>query len=116
MTDPLVTDRLDGKSALVTGGGGGFGKACAALLARDGAAVTLMGRNARTLAAARELILAKAPDAKIAIHAGDSTDESDVKAAVNATIAHGGGIDIVVATVGGGAVLALWSSATWRDS
>jgi NAD(P)-dependent dehydrogenase (short-subunit alcohol dehydrogenase family) len=102
MTDPLVTDRLDGKSALVTGGGGGFGKACAALLARDGAAVTLMGRNARTLAAARELILAKAPDAKIAIHAGDSTDESDVKAAVNATIAHGGGIDIVVATVGGG--------------
>ena len=87
MTDQPVTDRLDGKSALVTGGGGGFGKACAVLLARDGAAVTLMGRNARTLAAARESILAKAPEAQVAIHAGDSTDESDVKAAVNATIA-----------------------------
>jgi hypothetical protein len=30
MTDQLATDRLDGKSALVTGGGGGFGKACEA--------------------------------------------------------------------------------------
>ena len=97
-----MTDRLDGKSALVTGGGGGFGKACAVLLARDGAAVTLMGRNARTLAAAREVILATVPDAKIAIHVGDATDEGDVKAAVSATLAHGGCVDIVVATVGGG--------------
>jgi NAD(P)-dependent dehydrogenase (short-subunit alcohol dehydrogenase family) len=61
-----------------------------------------MGRNGRTLGVARELILAKVPDAKIAVHAGDSTDENDVKGAVAATIAHGGGIDIVVATVGGG--------------
>jgi NAD(P)-dependent dehydrogenase (short-subunit alcohol dehydrogenase family) len=97
-----MSDRLDGKSALVTGGGGGFGKACAVLLASDGAAVTLMGRNGDKLTAARELILADVPGAKIAILAGDATDEEAVKAAVAATIANGGGIDIVVATVGGG--------------
>jgi NAD(P)-dependent dehydrogenase (short-subunit alcohol dehydrogenase family) len=94
--------RLDNKSALVTGGGGGFGKACATLLARDGAAVTLMGRNAQTLAAARDVILAQVPDARIALFAGDATDEEAVASAVEATVAHGGGIDMVVATVGGG--------------
>jgi NAD(P)-dependent dehydrogenase (short-subunit alcohol dehydrogenase family) len=38
-----MTGILAGKSAIITGGGGGFGKAIARLLARDGAAVTLMG-------------------------------------------------------------------------
>jgi NAD(P)-dependent dehydrogenase (short-subunit alcohol dehydrogenase family) len=38
-----MTGRLDGKSALIIGGR--IGKARAALLARDGAAVTLMGRG-----------------------------------------------------------------------
>ena len=34
-----MTQQLAGQSALVTGGGGGFGRQCALLLARDGAAV-----------------------------------------------------------------------------
>jgi NAD(P)-dependent dehydrogenase (short-subunit alcohol dehydrogenase family) len=93
---------LEGKSALVTGGGGGFGKACATLLARDGAAVTLMGRKQETLEKARQIILGEAPDARISLFAGSATDEADVKAAVAATKAHGPGVDIVVATVGGG--------------
>ncbi|MBK6280813.1 MAG: SDR family oxidoreductase [Gammaproteobacteria bacterium] len=93
---------LDGKSALVTGGAGGFGKACALALARDGAAVTLMGRNAASLAQARAWLLAQAPDARIAVHAGDATADADVQAALASAVAHGGGLDIVVATVGGG--------------
>jgi NAD(P)-dependent dehydrogenase (short-subunit alcohol dehydrogenase family) len=97
----MVT-RLDGKSALVTGAGGGFGKACALLLARDGAAVTLMGRTQATLEASRDLILGEAPEAKVAIFVGDSTDAGQMEKAVEATVAHGGGIDIVLAIVGGG--------------
>lgn len=98
----MVT-RLDGKSALVTGAGGGFGKACALLLARDGAAVTLMGRTRATLEAARDMILGETQDAKVAIFVGDSTDPGQMEKAVDATIAHGGAIDIVLAIVGGGA-------------
>lgn len=93
--------QLEGKSALVTGGYGGFGKACAIALARDGAAVTLMGRKAYALAQARQFVLSQVPGARIATHVGDATDETDMIAAVEATVAHGGGIDIVVPTIGG---------------
>jgi len=94
-------ERLDGKSALVTGGSGGFGKACAMLLARDGAAVTLLARNSRSLTAAREAILAQVAGARIALHAGDATDEWAVQAGVRTAVDHGGALHIVVATVGG---------------
>ena len=93
---------LEGKSALVTGGGGGFGKAIARLLARDGAAVTLSGRKQDTLEKARDWLLSEVPDAKLSLIAGDATKEDDVKAAIARAVEHGGGIDIVVPTVGGG--------------
>ena len=93
---------LEGKSALVTGGGGGFGKASARLLVRDGASVVLTGRTLATLEKSREKLLGEFPDGKIAIIAGDATKEADVKAAIAKTVEHGGGLDIVVAVVGGG--------------
>lgn len=96
-----MTLALDGKSALITGGYGGFGKACAIELARDGALVTLMGRKAEQLERARDIVLAAVPSARIALHAGDAADEADVESAVSAAVDHGEGLDIVVATVGG---------------
>lgn len=96
-----MTD-LIGKSALVTGGAGGFGKACALALLRDGAAVTLMGRNHASLELARATLLQQIPGGSIALHAGDSTDPAAMAAAVEATVDNGGSIHIVVATVGGG--------------
>jgi NAD(P)-dependent dehydrogenase (short-subunit alcohol dehydrogenase family) len=93
---------LQGQSALVTGGAGGFGAASAELLARDGAAVTLMGRHMESLEAARASILRVVPQAKIALHAGNAMNEADMMSAVAAACAHGGGLNILVATVGGG--------------
>ncbi|TZG24134.1 SDR family NAD(P)-dependent oxidoreductase [Sphingomonas montanisoli] len=93
---------MQGKSALVTGGGGGFGKAIAELLLADGAAVTLADNDVAKLDAARDLLSSKVAGAKIATIAGDATSEADVQAAIDAAIAHGGGLDIVVGTVGGG--------------
>ena len=95
-----MTQQLAGQSALVTGGGGGFGRQCALLLARDGAAVTLMGRSAGTLDNARSWLLGEVPGARIATSAGDATSEADVAAAVD-TAAGPGGLQIVVGTVGG---------------
>ena len=98
---------LLGKSALITGGAGGFGKACALELLRAGATVTLMGRTEPALEAARASLLAGISGAKVALHVGDATSEPAVKDAIARTVEHGGGIDVVVATVGGGAMISL---------
>jgi NAD(P)-dependent dehydrogenase (short-subunit alcohol dehydrogenase family) len=47
---------LDGQAALVTGGGGGIGGASAEWLARDGAAVMIMGRTEATLVESKKRI------------------------------------------------------------
>jgi NAD(P)-dependent dehydrogenase (short-subunit alcohol dehydrogenase family) len=48
--------RLDGKKALITGAGAGIGRACAAMMAREGAVVTLADIDFdRALAAAAEI-------------------------------------------------------------
>ena len=68
---------LAGQAALITGGGGGIGGASAAWLARDGAAVVIMGRTESTLAATKQEILEFAgADAKVDIFVGDALDEA----------------------------------------
>jgi NAD(P)-dependent dehydrogenase (short-subunit alcohol dehydrogenase family) len=93
---------LAGKSALVTGGAGGFGLSSAMLLARDGAAVTLMGRTAASLEEAAAAIEKAHPEAKADIFVGDANKDEDVRAAAAAAAQRHGGLDIVVATVGAG--------------
>ncbi|HWP67133.1 MAG TPA: SDR family NAD(P)-dependent oxidoreductase, partial [Candidatus Limnocylindria bacterium] len=73
-----MTDRvLMGKAALVTGGGSGIGLACARALARDGAVVTIAGRNEARL---REAAAALATELGCAVHwtPCDVTDEAAV--------------------------------------
>ena len=47
---------LDGKVALVTGAGQGVGRGIALALAREGAAIAIVDRNAETAAETRTLI------------------------------------------------------------
>ena len=53
---PLPDFRLDGKRALITGGGRGIGAAGAEIFAQAGAAVTLCGRTAADLDATVRLL------------------------------------------------------------
>ena len=96
---------LAGRSALVTGGSGGIGSACAAALLKDGASVTLMARHADKLEQTRQRLQPLVQDgAELRLHAGDAMDKDDVKAAVALAAGVTGRLEICVATVGGGAI------------
>ncbi len=85
---------LDGKHALITGGGTGIGAAIARTLAGAGAAVSLVGRRIVPLQeVARELPKATAIVA-------DVTKEADTEAMVKAARQAHGPIDILIANAG----------------
>jgi meso-butanediol dehydrogenase/(S,S)-butanediol dehydrogenase/diacetyl reductase len=89
---------LEGKAALVTGGARGIGYAIARRLAEEGASVAVLALHADSAArAAREL--ATHGGVVIAI-AGDVSEERDVAAAVDETVASFGRLDIMVNNAG----------------
>jgi NAD(P)-dependent dehydrogenase (short-subunit alcohol dehydrogenase family) len=88
---------LVGHNALITGGGSGIGLACAKAFARDGAAVTLMGRNAEKLERAAAQI--RADGGSVSVVAGDVGVESDMIRAVRVAEA-AGPLTIAVANAG----------------
>lgn len=81
MTNAANVERyLDGRHAVVTGGGRGIGAAIADVLARHGAAVTITGRDLDTLrATARDLSMAHS--VTVTTLACDVTDEHSVRTA-----------------------------------
>ena len=100
----MADQALAGKTVFVTGGSGGIGGACAEALVRDGAAALLMGRRLDALERTRDGILERVPGANVAVHAGDALKQSEVIAALDAAFALQGRLDVVIPTVGGGAI------------
>src|SRR5262249_43141381 len=74
--------RLDGKRALVTGGGRGIGLAAAAVLAQAGAQVTVAARTRAEVEAAAQAIRARGDEAEAL--ALDVTDLDAVRRAIAA--------------------------------
>jgi NAD(P)-dependent dehydrogenase (short-subunit alcohol dehydrogenase family) len=98
-----VEQVLTGSAALITGGGGGIGSASAAWLARDGAAVMIMGRSESTLLSARERIMEFAgPGATVEYFVGDALEPEPLQSALAAAEALTGRLSIAVSVVGWG--------------
>jgi NADP-dependent 3-hydroxy acid dehydrogenase YdfG len=88
---------LDGKTAVVTGGGSGVGLAVARVFLADGANVAIAGRDADKLRrAAAEL----GGGDRLLAHQADVTDPDQVKALVEAVTARFGRIDVLVNNAG----------------
>ena len=83
---------LEGKTAVIYGGGGSIGGAVARAFAREGAGVYLAGRTAAKLEAVAETIRAAGGTAATA--AVDALDEQAVDAHADAVAAEAGAIDI----------------------
>src|SRR5215211_3557762 len=91
---------LKGKVAVVAASSKGLGKAVAATLAREGALVTINGRDAAALqATGAEIRDETGVDVLQVI--GDVTNPIDVNRLIDDTIQSRGGLDILVCNAGG---------------
>ena len=93
---------LSDHSVLVTGGGTGIGRACAARLAADGAHVTICGRTESKLQDA----VARIDSKTVRYIVADITEEASVEQAVAFASEPTGGLSGCVANAGGGGGLA----------
>ena len=92
--------RIEGKVALITGGGGGIGAATGMLFAEEGARLALVDRDGEAAEAAAGEIRGKVSSVEVMATAADLSAEAEARGAVEAAAAHFGGLDILVNVAG----------------
>jgi NAD(P)-dependent dehydrogenase (short-subunit alcohol dehydrogenase family) len=103
---------IEGRTALVTGGGSGIGFGAARRLAADGARVTICGRTEEKLVTAAAAIGPEVGDGgSIDWFVADVTVEDQVAAVVEAAARRGDGLDILFANAGGSHHLSAFDAA-----
>lgn len=107
--------RLSGRTAIITGAGGGIGRACAEAFAREGAKLALLDLSKAELE--KTASLAAEAGAPLISFTVDICDEAAVGEAVGGTVARFGGVDILVNLAGSqGPGAPVWevSPAKWK--
>lgn len=95
-----MDSELAGKTALVTGGSRGIGKATAFALAAEGANVVISSRRQEALDEVAEELREAHPGAKVFAKAAHVAEEDDARAAVDAAVAEFGSLDVLVNNAG----------------
>ena len=90
-----MTQRLQHKTAIVTGAGSGIGRAIALAFLREGAQVVLVGRRKDRLEA-----VARDSGASPLVVAADVSKREDIERVLQQTAAHFGGIHVLVNNAG----------------
>jgi 3-hydroxybutyrate dehydrogenase len=90
----MTTRTLQGRHAVVTGGGRGIGLAIAGTLSGAGASVTVMGRDPARL---EQAVATGAAHEAVAV---DVTDPDAVQAAVEEAVSRRGSVDLMIANAG----------------
>jgi len=106
--DILDRFRLDGKVAIIPGGGGAIGSAIAKSLSTAGACVTVVDRSAEAVEKTAAVICEGG--AKALVVKGDMTVEADAARVISETLATYGQLDIIVNAIGGGAGKVLFAA------
>lgn len=90
--------QLEGKAALITGGGSGIGRGLAVALAREGVRVVICGRREHKLNETAQWV--RDTSGEVVVVPADISKEKDVEKAVRATINRFGRIDILINNAG----------------
>jgi len=91
--------RLNGQHVLITGGSRGIGLACAAEFLREGARVSIVGRNAEHLRTAQARLLQEV-GATVFTHSADLSDAQSAMDMVDAVEREGGPVHVLVNSAG----------------
>ena len=89
---------FEGKVVVITGGGGGIGKAAARRFLDEGASVVLAGTRAAVLEAARDEL--DPGGARVEIVAGQITRRDQAQALIDRAVEQFGGVDVLVNSTG----------------
>ena len=96
--------RLQGKTALITGGGAGLGRAMALRFIEEGARILIGDLSEAALRETTDLVARMGAEEALLTRRMDVTSEEDCQSAVGAAVDHWGRLDILVANAGiGGA-------------
>ncbi|MBC03477.1 MAG: ketoreductase [Phycisphaerae bacterium] len=93
----MADESFDGPVALITGAGGGIGRATSRMLAEQGHAVALLGRTASTLEASAEQL---PPETPALIIEADLADPDACVDAIDAVTSRFGRLDVIVNNAG----------------
>ena len=96
----MPTRRLEGKVAIITGGGGGIGSAAGKIFCEEGAKVALVDREATVVSTAAEDIRRQVAGAEVKGLVADVGQESAAQMIADAVLRDFGGIDVLVNNVG----------------